>query len=89
MWPPRRIARQVPPAPPGVRLSLWELLVAIPLDGAAPLADLRDALNLSEGALGSRVTQAKTVGYIEGAGWGRYQLTEQGRKLRQGGLRVV
>ena len=84
-----RALRQMPPPPPGVRMSLWELIVAIPLEGAAALVDLREALGLSEGALGSRVTQAKTIGLIEGSGWGRYQLTEEGRKLRQGGLRVV
>jgi len=71
-----------PPPPPGVRKSLWELVLAIPRDGDVDMDDLRVKFNsITDAAINNRVTKAKKAGLVESAGWGRYALTDKGRKL--------
>jgi hypothetical protein len=77
------------PAPAGVLPTIWEVILAIPRDGALRGSDLREKLGLSEGAVNTRLANAKHAKMIETAGWGMYKLTEQGRALQGQHLRVV
>lgn len=78
----------IPPAPHGVRPSFWEL-VYIMRNGEIDKGKIRDRLKVSDSALATRIQKAKKAGVIETAGWGRYRLTEEGRKIVSPGLRVV
>jgi hypothetical protein len=77
------------PAPDGVRSTVWEVILAIPRDGELRGSDLREKLGLSEGAVNTRLSNAKHARMIETSGWGTYRLTDQGRKLLGQHLRVV
>jgi hypothetical protein len=77
------------PAPDGIRQTLWEVIAAIPRDGVLRGSDLRALLGLSEGAVNTRLANAKQAKLIEAAGWGMYRLTEQGRTLQGQRLRIV
>lgn len=77
------------PAPDGIRQTLWEVIAAIPRDGVLRGSDLRALLGLSEGAVNTRLANAKQAKLIEAAGWGLYRLTEQGRALQGQRLRIV
>jgi len=71
-----------PPAPEGIRLSFWELLLAVPPDGDVEMADLRAAFpDLNDGAINTRVTKAKKAGLLESASYGRHRLTAKARKI--------
>jgi hypothetical protein len=74
----------------GVRPSYLEVIHVIPRDGDVKMDDLRKALpGLLDGALNTRVAKMKKAGLLESGGWGRYQLTDEGRKHHGQRLRVV
>ncbi len=78
------------PAPDGVRQSLWELLLCIPVDGDVEMDTFRERFKISDGAINSRIAKAKKRKYIETAGWGRYKLTDKGKELvERRGLRLL
>ena len=78
-----------PPAPAGVTQSIWELILVIPRDGDVSMDDLREKFNITDAAINNRVTKAKKAGFVGSAGWGRYCLTDKGKKLQEQRLRVV
>lgn len=78
------------PAPPGIRSSVWELVLSLPLDDSVGMDQLRQTFNeLQDGAISSRVRNAKNAGLVESGGWGQYQLTAKGQELRGQRLRLV
>lgn len=78
-----------PPCPDGIRPSFWTVVLVIPKDGEIPLEDLRRALGLSESSLNNRISKMKAADLIESAGWGRYKLTEKGRRFLVQRLQIV
>ncbi len=77
------------PASLGHRPSIRETVRAIPRDGEIGTAELRETLGLSEGATYTRIQKAKRAGLVESAGWGKYKLTEEGKKLHGPVLKAV
>ena len=77
------------PATPGLRPSIRQTVRAIPRDSDIGTAEVREALGLSEGATYTRIQKAKRAGLVESAGWGRYKLTEEGKKLHGPVLQAV
>ena len=78
------------PTPPFAhRPSIRATVRVIPLDGDIGTAQIREALGLSEGATHTRLTKAKRAGLVVSAGWGRYKLTEEGKKIHGPVLKAV
>lgn len=85
-----RDAKPEPVAPPfGHRPSIRATVRAIPKDGDITTAEIREALGLSEGATYTRIQKAKKAGLVESAGWGKYKLTEEGKKIHVPVLKAV
>ncbi len=78
-----------PPPPPGVRASVWAIVLVRPREGDLTVEAMRDALGLSTSALNTRLVIAKGKGWVESAGWGRCRLTDAGRVLQGQRLKIV
>ena len=78
-----------PEPPGGIRPSFYQMLLLIPIDGHVTKDALRAGLNISNGALTTRIAKAKQAGLIETAGWGEYRLTQKAKDLMAPRLRVV
>jgi len=95
--PPDQVLLSEPPSrPPQVRQSYWDLMVLIPKDGDIGMEEVRNSfmgpdgvVRLSRKAINTRLSKAKRAGLIETAGWGRYKLTEKGKRLMWPPLAVV
>ncbi len=84
--PPPRPAHQVPVTLPP---SIQQVVFAIPLNGEISKPDLCQKLGMKESVVHTRVQKGKKLDLIESAGWGKYKLTDAGRKLRGTTLKAV
>lgn len=73
----------------GLRSSIRELVLLIPRSGDVSRSELLSKLDLNNGGLNARLMKAKNQDYIESAGRGRYRLTEKGKAVHGGHLKVV
>lgn len=74
----------------GVRPSFMELIRRFPVEGDVGMPDLRAWFaGMNDGALNGRLAKCKKRGLIESAAWGRYRLTEAGRKVQTQRLQLV
>jgi len=78
----KQSAVSVPPA-------LQELIDGFPLNDTIKKADLGKALGLKDTVVHTRLQKAKKAGLVESAGWGVYQLSDDGKKARGTKLQAV
>lgn len=72
-----------------LRPSIRDTVEAFPVDGDVKVAELKKLLNLSEGAVNTRLKLCRKEGLVDRVEWGRYALTEKGKKVRAPRLHAV
>jgi|APSaa5957512622_1039677.scaffolds.fasta_scaffold56106_2 hypothetical protein len=64
----------------GVNPSVKAIILLVPRDGEISRKELAAKLAIADTALNNRIQKAKKIGLLESAGWGLYQLTDDGKK---------